>query len=396
MSNPLKTAACEEIDRHASELHGLSHSIWEHPELNFEEKHAHQVLTDFLEKQGFHVERQYKLETAFRATYGEGPGPHVALLCEYDALPGIGHACGHNLIAQVGVAAGLGAKAALKASGKHFPGKITVLGTPAEEGGGGKVDLINAGAFDGVDVAMMAHPSKATFSKPKSLVMDAFTIQYIGKAAHASSSPWEGINALDAAVLAYQNVSVLRQQFKPTWRVHGIITSGGVKPNIIPEFSELRYMCRTPCVVEMKTLQSKLKDCFTSAAAATGCKVEFVHDQKPYEDLLSNSTLATLFEENAAGLGVDICSDPAVTQRFGGSTDMGNVSHVVPSLQPKFYIGTTASIHSTEYTAAAGSPTAQPYTQTIGKALAMVTLDILQQPQLMSKIKEDFDRDTQR
>lgn len=124
MSNPLKTAACEEIDRHANELQGLSQSIWEHPELNFEERHAHQVLADFLEKQGFHVERQYKLETAFRATYGEGPGPHVALLCEYDALPGIGHACGHNLIAQVGVAAGLGAKAALKASGKHFPGKV--------------------------------------------------------------------------------------------------------------------------------------------------------------------------------------------------------------------------------------------------------------------------------
>ena len=235
MSAGVRDATCRTIDDHKDELIALSGDIWENPELSFEEFKAHELLTDYLEKESFAVERSYTgIKTAFRATFGSGR-PNVCVICEYDALPDIGHACGHNLIAEAGVAAGLGIKAAMESCQGGIKGWVTVLGTPAEEGGGGKILLIENGAFEDVDVAMMVHPAPLNFVSAPFLASCTYQITYTGKPAHAAAFPWEGVNALDAAVIAYNSISALRQQMKPDWRVHGVITGGRGRSNIIPD-----------------------------------------------------------------------------------------------------------------------------------------------------------------
>ncbi|CAH1800018.1 unnamed protein product [Owenia fusiformis] len=422
----LKKIACDAIDKAAGELNTLSQEIWKNPELNFEEHRAHKVLTEYLTKAGFNVEPKYKLDTAFRATHwsdGEGPhvavlceydalpeighacginllaihgsdgeGPNVAVLCEYDALPEIGHACGHNLIAEVGIAAGIGIKAAMEASGKHI-GKLTVLGTPAEEGGGGKLDLLDEGVFKDVDIALMCHPAPLTLTSLPFIARHNIQANFHGKASHAAGFPWEGKNALDAAVMAYQSISCMRQQFKPTWRVHGIITKGGVKPNIIPDETELLYYLRAPTDNEVAEIKAKTIDIFESAAKMTGCTVDITYPGKPYSNLITNDTLATTFEKNAKSIGVEFEADPEKATA-GGSTDMGNVSYVVPSIHPVFYIGTNAPIHSKEFTVAAGDAKAQPYTLDQGKALAMTALDVFLTPGVLEQARKDFQKDT--
>ncbi|XP_067676317.1 peptidase M20 domain-containing protein 2-like [Haliotis asinina] len=389
----MKETACEEIHRFAPDLNKISQAIWKNPEQYYEEVSAHHVLTDFLEKHGFEVERNYKLDTAFRAVFGkDGSGPHVAILCEYDALPEIGHACGHNLIAEVGVAAGLGVKAALQASGTG--GKLTVLGTPAEEEGGGKIDLINADVFKDVDAAMMAHPTPYVTAFPVYLSDVGCVIKFHGRASHAAGFPWEGINALDAAVLCYQNISCLRQQMKPDWRVHGIINNGGVKQNIIPELTELTFSMRAPTDAELNVLKEKVSKCIEAAASATGCTVEYEFDRKKYSNLVTNKTLANAFEANARSIGVAFTPQEQLKGMICGSTDMGNVSYVLPSIHPIFFVGVGGCPnHTREFTAAAGSPEAQPYTLDVGKALAMTAVDIYTSPNTLAEMKEDFRRD---
>lgn len=389
---PLYKAACDEIDAAATALNELSLEIWNHPEENFQETHAHKVLTDFLEPRGLNVEKNYIVETGFRSVFGTTEdGPHVAVLCEYDALPEIGHGCGHNLIAEVGIAAGIGVHAAFKANGKPL-GKLTIMGTPAEEGGGGKIDMINAKCFDDVDVAMMAHPAPFDIAALEFLAIDQVEVKFHGKAAHASAFPWDGVNALDAAVLCYQNVSCMRQQLKPTWRVHGIIKNGGVKPNIIPELTELEYYARTPSKRELEELIKKLDSCFQSAAAATGCTVEICWRGRPFLDVITNKTTSNLYLNNAKLVGVDFDAHgpPDKANIPAGSTDMGNVSYVVPSIHPMFYIGTNAVNHTRGFTEASGDPKAQPFTIAVGKALAMTAMDIFTQPETLKSIKEEF------
>ncbi|XP_048769646.2 xaa-Arg dipeptidase-like [Ostrea edulis] len=388
----LKHVACSAIDKYADDLHTLSKEIWLHPELNFEEFYSHDYLTKFLEDSGFPVDRKYKNETAFRATLGDKTqGPHVAVLCEYDALPGIGHACGHNLIAEVGVAAGLGIKAAFESFGKPL-GQLSVIGTPAEEGGGGKIVLLDQGVFDGVDVAMMSHPApmdclSASFNAVKRAI-----ITYKGRASHAAAFPWEGVNALDAAVNAYQSVSNLRQQMKPTWRVHGIISKGGTKPNIIPEETELQYYFRAPSQKEVDILTEKSMKCFESAATATGCTIEVKFEERNYLNVIHNTSLLKTFEKNIKTLE-HFQELPESEFPAGGSTDMGNVSYAVPSIHPMFYIGSDALNHTREFTVATGDPVAQPYTLEQGKALAMTAIDVFTNPDLLQQIKEDFTKD---
>ncbi|XP_071112936.1 xaa-Arg dipeptidase-like [Haliotis cracherodii] len=392
----LKEVACREIDANAADLNTLSQEIWKHPELAYEETFAHDYITGYLEKCGFDVQRRYNLPTAFRAEYGEsGPGPNVAVICEYDALPGIGHACGHNLIAEVGVAAGLGIKAALQAAGKPI-GKVTVLGTPAEESMGGKIDLINAGVFKDIDVAMMAHPTPETAEYMPALARQKCFIKFHGKASHAAGFPWNGINALDAAVLCYQNVSCLRQQMKPDWRVHGVIHNGGVKPNIIPELTEMEFNCRAPTDNEVKELTKKFSACVEAAATATGCKADYYFHPKAYESLITNQILATSYKEHAMSLGLEFSPTERVRGKYVGSTDMGNVSHVVPSIHPMFFVGRKNCInHTTEFTEAAGSSDAQPYTLKVSKALAMTGVELLLQPSLTQEAKRDLLADVQ-
>ncbi|KAM9777574.1 peptidase M20 domain-containing protein 2-like [Neosynchiropus ocellatus] len=379
------------------ELHTLSRDIWRHPEVAGEEVFAHDTLVRFFSRDpAWTVQSQYHLPTAFRASWGPAEGGegaavlNVGFLCEYDALPGIGHACGHNLIAEVGVAAALGLKAALEnQKDPAVPVKITVLGTPAEEDIGGKVELLNVGAFADIDVVFMAHPAHADLSFEGAVAIQDVLVKYHGKATHASASPWDGVNALDAAVLAYNNLSVLRQQLKPDWRLHGIIKHGGVKPNIIPDYTELEYYLRTPLLTDLKELKAKVEACFRAAAAATGCQVEISYPGHAYSNILPNKTLTRLYEENAKSLAVCFPEQPA---RFAGSTDFGNVSQLIPGIHPFFYIGAQVFNHTKEYNTAAGADKAQSYTLRVAKALAMTAVDVVSCPDLLKNVREDFRR----
>ena len=385
----LKDTASKSIETCTKELYQLSDEIWKNPELCYEEYKAHDLLTNFLEKKGFTVERSFTgIKTAFRATFGSGR-PNVCVICEYDALPEIGHACGHNLIAEAGIAAGLGLKAVLE-SPNAPKGMVTVMGTPAEEGGGGKIKLIKNNAFDDVDIAMMVHPAKCYMLAPGYLAMSALKVTYTGKAAHAAAFPWEGVNALDAAVMAYTSISVLRQQMKPSWRVHGVITNGGAKPNIIPEKSSLSYYIRAPNRSEVDQLVTKVKACFEAAAKATGCGIEITEpSEQHYNNVMTNVRLAKLFGENWKSLGVD----SPMNVPGQGSTDMGNVSFTVPSIHPKFPVGSGEVPHSRDYTKVTNTPEAHSETLVAAKAMAHTCIDVLTTDGLLDEIKSEFEKE---
>ena len=396
MSSPaeiLKKLASDTVDCRSQDLFHLSNEIHKNPELSYEEYKAHELLTDFLDKEGFTVERSYTgIETAFRATFGAGR-PNVCVICEYDALPGIGHACGHNLIAEAGIAAGLGLKAALGSSGAP-KARVTVIGTPGEEKHAGKVHLINNGAFSDVDFAMMVHPFPNNVVQPDMICSAQLDITYTGKAAHAAAFPWEGVNALDAAVLAYTSISALRQQMKPTWRVHGIITNGGAKPNIIPEKSSMLYDIRAPTEPELRVFIEKIVSCFESAAVATGCHVKVEPSESPiYMNVRHNLTLSELYLENIRALGVmgiQMIDDTSIT----ASTDMGNVSHKVPSIHPSYAIGSGEVNHTREFTAVANTQEAHSATLTAAKAMAHTCIDVLARSTdgLLEEIRKNFEK----
>ena len=383
----LKTRAIAEIEKWSDEFKKISEEIWSNPELDFKEHKAHALLTNFLECKGFNVERSYLgIQTAFRATFGNSAGPNVCVICEYDALPEIGHACGHNLISEAGIAAALGIKAALEAHGAP-KGLLTVMGTPAEEGGGGKIKLIEKGAFENIDIAMMVHPCPANIVKSKTISVMRLGVTFHGKAAHAAAFPWEGVNALDAAVMAYNKISMLRQQMKPTWRVHGIISNGGAKPNIIPELTKMEFYLRALTRDEVKELYGKAMGCYEAAAKATGCTVEVAETTPFYEDVAANPTLSNLYETNAGNLGV-VFENSDVPR---GSTDMGNVSYVVPSIHPMYKVGDgTQRNHTREFTAITNTPDAHQNTLTAAKAMSMTVVDVLTNPAVLEQIKREF------
>jgi amidohydrolase len=381
----LKDAARRTIDQIAEDLRALSLSIHGTPEIGFEEHHAHRVLTDYLEENGFAVTRgAYELPTAFRAVAGSG-SPTVAVLCEYDALPEIGHACGHNLMAMTGVAAGT----ALKETAGDGNGTVVVLGTPAEEGGGGKILMIERGAFAGVDVALLLHPSPNDGVRPALTGVQRCTVEYFGRNAHAAARPQEGINALDALVLAYNAISMLRQQITPDARIHGVITKGGVRPNIIPDHTAADFLVRATDDDRLADLRRRVHACFEAAAIATGCRVEVQWNERPYRPMATNTPLGRAFHENAALLGWSL-PGPDVETPSGASSDMGNVSHVVPSIQPSYAIPCEAGNHNPGFTTAAATPEAHAAALRAAKALAMTGLDALFRPELLEAVRADF------
>lgn len=269
------------IDEQETALRELNLVIHDHPETAYAEVIAHKTLTNFLEERGFVVSRHaYGLETAFEAEMGRG-GRLVVFCAEYDALPGIGHGCGHNLIATSSVAAFLGLARAVQELG--ITGRVRIIGTPAEEGGGGKVKLINAGAFkDNIAAAIMTHPTSAhAFPEHhglagfKMIASHKLTVEYHGRGAHAGGEPWMGVNALDAAVAAYNNISMLRQQIQPDERIHGVIDAGGESPNVIPHYTRMRWNIRSPSIARADALLTRAKACFESAAKATGCTASY-------------------------------------------------------------------------------------------------------------------------
>ncbi|XP_072264732.1 xaa-Arg dipeptidase [Pyxicephalus adspersus] len=396
MLEKCKQKAIDCIEQESEHLYRLSQDIWAEPELAYKEHSAHRVLTSFFSSRSWQVQPHYQLDTAFRAEWSPAtascPCLHVAFLCEYDALPELGHACGHNLIAEVGAAAALGLRAALEGCSPMPQVKITVLGTPAEEEGGGKVDLIKAGAFEDIDVVFMAHPAQDDAAYLPDVAVHDVTVKYYGKASHAAAYPWEGINALDAAILAYNNLSVLRQQMKPTWRVHGIIKNGGVKPNIIPSYTELEFYLRAPSRKDLADLQEKATACFKAAAASTGCTVELCHSGNDYYNVLPNKVLAKAYIENGKKLGMQFTTDELVLNALSGSTDFGNVTFEVPGMHPYFYIGSNALNHTEDYTKAAGSKEAQFFTLRTAKSLAMTALDVICKQDLLESVREEWKR----
>ncbi len=372
------------VDASFDSLVRVSREIHANPELAFEERKAAALLSDYLGKEGFAVERGVAtMETAFRAVWGEGPVT-VAYLLEYDALPEIGHACGHNLIATAGLAGALGLKAAASPSDV----RLVVLGTPAEEGGGGKTAMVNEGVFNDVDVALMAHPAPVDIAEPPMYGVSTVTVKYKGKASHASFAPELGVNALDALVTAYQSIAQLRQHIRRDARIHGIITDGGTKPNIVPEHAAGQFYVRALDPVYLEDLKRRVERCFEAGAIATGAEVEWKYKGVDYAPMRNNGPLAETYRRHAESLGRRFWDGPGADS--AGSSDQGNVSQVVPAIHPMFAIGARAINHTPEFTEAANTDAAHEAMRQVGQALALTGIDVVSDPGLLKRAKEAF------
>ena len=384
-----KRKIAEAVERLADDLEQLSHRIHENPELCFKEEKAAAWLTELLETQGAVVERGVGgLPTAFRATIaGQGPGPTIAIMAEYDALPTIGHACGHNVIATSGVGAGAALAAALRPL--PFPGRIQVIGTPAEEGGAGKVRLMEAGVFKDVDAAMMIHGRPGTQIWRPSLGIIKVSCEFFGRAAHASSWPWRGVNALNAMIQLFVSLDAMRQQLRPEARIHGVITKGGDQANIIPEHTAAEFYLRAPTRDYCKELLRRFEGCAQGAATATGCTVTVTPDPIIHDPLKPNFTMAALFGKNLER--IDFPVDPDDGQAGYGSTDCGNVSQALPTIHPYIRISPDGIPgHSREFAEWAKSPLARKGMVAAAKTLAMTALDLLADPEALRKAREEF------
>ena len=329
-----KAGARERLATVRDDLVALSHRIHAHPEFGFEEERASTWLAETLDAAGFKVARGVcDLPTAFVAEAGSGP-LCIAICAEYDCLPGIGHACGHNIIAAM--AAGAGIAAARVADDVGLT--VRVIGTPAEEGGGGKILLLERGAFAGVHAAMMVHPAPVDAAEPPVLALTQFRVRYTGKEAHASAFPEFGINAADALTVAQTAIGLLRQHIRQTDRIHGIVTRGGDMPNVVPAHTEAHYIVRARTLADLGEARAKVQRCFEAGALATGATLDVADDHEPYAEMEHDREIAALYRRNAEALGRAFPDLGMFLERAAGSTDMGNISLAIPSIHP--YIGT--------------------------------------------------------
>ncbi|KAK6385595.1 hypothetical protein LTS17_001164 [Exophiala oligosperma] len=383
--------ADETITNASPELRDINWDIHSHPEVLFQERHAHKVLSDFLEQRGFEVHRgAFGLETAFKATYGPEGARAVAINLEYDALEHIGHACGHNLIATAGLAAAIGTAEAIKQG--SINGRIVAIGTPAEEGGGGKIKMIRQGAYEDVFCCLMVHPMNKDNAYVSSMCGSELTIEYIGKPAHAMVAPWDGINALDAVTLLQTSIGLLRQQIMPSDRIRGVVLQAGQRSGVIPAYAKARYCVRSASLERYRVLKRKFINCMEAAALATGCELKT--DWLPaYWDIRTNEALAGKFVEHMERQGVPF--RPAYEQKMDRecfSTDMGNVTYVVPSIHPTFEIVSPGgSIHTADYAAAARTQDAHDRTLRCGRAMASTALQVLADDDFAAAVRREFD-----
>jgi amidohydrolase len=384
----LKKRATKAIDSRKAELIDLSLKIHSTPEIAFQEEKSAAMLEAFLEANGFSVERGVcEIPTAFCASSGSGT-PAVALICEYDALPGVGHGCGHNIIGTASAAAGVAVRELLAELG----GSLQVIGTPAEEAAGGKVYMAARGAFDGLDCAMMVHPGNRDTAIAFALSCLELDIEFEGKEAHAAARPEAGLNALDAMVAAFVNIGLLRQQLKDSARVHGIITDGGQAVNVIPNHTAAKLLIRTEDDDYMdRTLKPKVLACFEGAAAATGCKLTYRWgEDSRYRTMRTNRVLAEAYRVNIESLGRTVI-DPE-SQRSMGSTDMGNVSQIVPGIHPSIAIAPPdVPIHTIEFREFAKSDSGHQGLMDAAKALAMTAIDVYLDAGLRREMKREFE-----
>jgi amidohydrolase len=385
MNDELKQLASDAIDRRREELVALSQTIHQHPELAFEERESMAALVEKCEHLGWQTQTAIcDLPTAWQAALpGSNGGPTVAFLAEYDALPEIGHACGHNLMAIAPIAAAIGLEPVLS----KVQGRAIVLGTPAEEGGGGKQLMIDKGALGGIDAALLVHPTSHSVVKTQALACEHYDVDFHGKASHAAGSPEKGVNALNAMILSFNHIDALRQHVHSSSRIHGIIRHGGDAPNIVPEHTSGTFIVRATENAYLDELVEKVRNCFAAAALATGCDWEWVRHSPRYETINSNPTLAGLYSEAMGRLGVDC---PMESSQGFGSTDMGNVSWRVPAIQPMFQIADHIPNHTREFTAAAATDRAFEATFEAAKAMAFTAIDLLAQPALLDQAKREF------
>ena len=383
----LKQSVCRDIDARSKDLVSISHQLHEKPETNFEEHFAHKILTDYIADSKVKVTRgAFELDTAFDVRINGGNGPTVAVLCEYDALPGIGHACGHNIIATAGLGAGL----ALTAVAEQCGGNLALMGTPAEEGGGGKIEMARKGAFRNIDAAMMIHPADADLARMNAIAIQNLFVKFHGLAAHAAVSPHKGKNALDAAVLGYMNVAALRQHILPTERIHGIFTNSGEKPNIVPRETEMDWYVRSPTIETLQPLKERVAKCLEGGAMAAGCTVTFDWKKNTFADLIDNVPLLESYIRNAEQFGRHMTSE-FLPGTGGGSTDMGNISYLVPSIHPMMQVAPSGvSLHSAAF---ADYTKGQEATRAIvdgAKIMAMTAIDMWLSKALQDDVKAAF------
>ncbi len=372
-----KQRAASVVQRRLHDLRSLSHDLHAHPETSFEERRSVAAVAGMLD--GFDVTvGAYGLPTAFMARAGSGPLV-VAVCAEYDALPGVGHACGHNVIAAAAAGAGL----ALAEVAEEVGLTVLVLGTPAEEGGGGKVLMLERGAFDGVHAAMMVHPWPTERLAGRCLAVSHFDVTFSGRAAHASAAPWEGVNALDAMTISQVGIGLLRQHLRPGDQVHGVVLEGGVAANIIPETARGRFMCRSTTLADLERLDPQVRACFEAGAHATGATFSFEELSPVYSHMESDPALLAAYRANAEALGRRFSLDDEGAPLPTFSTDMANVSLAVPTIHPLIAIDSRGSVnHQHGFAAACVSPSADAAVHDGAVAMAWTAIDAASQPSL--------------
>jgi amidohydrolase len=372
------------VDRHQDPLLALSRAVHTDAEVGFEEHASSARVAAALADGGFAVDHGVcDLDTAFVATAGSGP-LHIGICAEYDALPGIGHACGHNIIAAAAVGAGL----ALAGVADELGLTVTVLGTPAEEGGGGKVLMLERGAFDGLHAAMMVHPAPMESSTMPCLAVSHLDVRYTGKSAHASAYPQMGINAADALTVAQVAIGVLRQHIRPTDRIHGIVTDGGDAPNIIPERAGGTWYVRAKDLAELDELRPKVERCFEAGAIATGAQLRFAPTGPAYSEFLHDADLVALYEHEARGVGRDLPVDEH-PEELAGSTDMANISLAMPAIHPMLRIDSDGAVnHQPEFTAACINASADRAVRDGALGMARTVAGITESPGLLARLQQ--------
>ncbi|KAG2412973.1 hypothetical protein HFD88_010532 [Aspergillus terreus] len=394
----LQSAIDNALEKVSKQLRELNHYIWSNPELAYEEHKAHDAICDFLESQGFTVTRHaYGVDTSFECISGT-EGRLVNFNAEYDALPDIGHACGHNLIATSSIAAFLALTHLQKEYG--VKGRIQLLGTPAEENGGGKAKLIDAGAYKGVDISLMSHGGPSNLNLVglpgdgvAGVLMNArkeLHVEFFGKNAHAGGNPWDGVNALDALIQAYNGISTLRQHILPDERIHGAFLDVPKVANVIPAYTKSYWVVRSPTLRGLEKLVAKVRQCIEGAGITAGCTVK-IEEEALYTDIVLNETLCERFAGHMAGYGKEIVQkcDKILT----GSSDVGNVSYVSPTLHSMFAIPTPEGSypHHPSFTACAGTDEAHEQSILTGKGLALTGWDMLIDDTLFESAKAQWE-----
>jgi amidohydrolase len=380
-----KVEAQKRCDELRNDLIALSHRIHAHPELGFEEEKASAWLSELLADSGFAVEKgACDLPTAFIARAGNGP-LHIAICAEYDCLPGIGHACGHNMIAAMAVGAGIAVARVAYDVGLT----VSVIGTPAEEVGNdsGKIRLLERGAFDAVHTAMMVHPAPFDLVAPKMISASMFEVEYTGKEAHSSAFPELGINAADALTIAQTAVGLLRQHILPTDRIHGIITKGGDAPNIVPAHTAAKYIIRSETIDDLDRLRQKVYRCFEAGALATGSKLDITGGDKPYVQMHHDTEIAEVYRRNAEAVGRVFPDLGSQIDRLAGSTDMGNVSLVLPAIHPVIGINSLPAVnHQPEFTQHCITEAADKAVYDGALAMAWTAIDLAQNAKIRARL----------